>query len=62
VAGVDRYFGGRDGEAAKFRKRCVSKHGAAKGERVYQAELAKRRKAYAGRGRGVGLQRTVRDS
>lgn len=59
--GRDRYFGGRPGEAEKARRRLHAKHGVAKGEQAFQAELARRRVNYGQRGRGVALERRVRD-
>lgn len=62
MAGVDRYFGGRAGAAEKARKRAHARHGASRGQRVYLEDLARRRREYAARGRGTGLQRAVRDA
>ena len=59
MAGSDRYFGGREGEASKARDRLHREHGPVKGEREFQDVLAARRGAYAGRGRGTALQREV---
>lgn len=62
MAGEDRYFGGREGSAAKALKRAVDRSGAVKGHREYLEQLDTRREAYAGRGRGTALQRLVVDS
>jgi hypothetical protein len=61
VPGLDRYFGGKPGAAEKARAAAREEHGATRGEAVFQANLAHRRRQYARRGRGTGLQRAVGD-